>query len=229
MNTPSSPVFDNGTPTPQPRNSRNRAKTVWLALLVLTVCCLLSAAITAWWVKRNIYASPLHPVTLTVAEQQTFDQKVETLKLEGGSQKPSATPGRNIEDEKRTLRITDKEINAFLDKQGLGEQFKVELAHGGAEVTALLPVDEVVPVLGGKTLRLKLGLRGDMSGEGKPAFSISDISLGGVSLPNAWWGNLKGVNLFASTLEADPVVRQFLAGIRELEIDRGSIRVLLNE
>jgi hypothetical protein len=55
------------------------------------------------------------------------------------------------------------------------------------------------------------------------------VSVGGVPLPNAWLGDMKGVNLLASNVEADPVVKQFMAGIREFEIHEGTIRVLLNE
>jgi len=39
----------------------------------------LAAAGTAWWVKRNIYASPFSPVMLTSSEQTALD---------GGNWKP---------------------------------------------------------------------------------------------------------------------------------------------
>ena len=200
-----------------------------IVLAVILVCCGLTAAATAWWVKRNVYASPLHPVSLSQAEQKVFDEKIGVLTGASEAPKDEKTPEQRASEAERTLVVTDKEINAFLAKQGIGEQVKVELAVGNIEATVLVPVDKDVPLFGGKTLRLKLALTGKMGEDQKPAFRVTDISLGGVPLPNAWLGDLKGVNLLASNVESDPVVKRFLAGIREFEIKGGSIRVLLNE
>lgn len=204
-------------------------RTLLGGLGVIAVCCGITAAATAWWVKRNIYASPLRPVSLTQTEQKAFDEKVAALSSSGETQKDERTPAQRAADEKRTLVVTEKEINAFLAKQGLGGQVKVELADGSVEATALVPMDKDLPWLGGKTLRLKLALSGNMDSGMKPAFQITDVSIGGVPLPNAWLGDVKGVNLLASSVGGDPVVKQFLAGIREFEITKGTIRVLLNE
>ena len=197
---------------------------------VIIACCGITAAATAWWVKRNVYASPLQPVTLSLSEQSAFDQKVQALSgvRSEAPLDPEAVAKKEAE-EKRTIKITAREINAFLEKQGLGEQVKIELSNGALAATALVPVDPEVPFIGGTTLRLKLGLSGSMGADQKPAFKVTDVSVGGVPLPNAWLGDMKGVNLLASNVEADPVVKQFMAGIREFEIHEGAIRVLLNE
>jgi hypothetical protein len=50
-----------------------------------------------------------------------------------------------------------------------------------------------------------------------------------VPLPNAWLGDIKGVNLAADQIENDPALRRFLAGIKELEIRPDGLRVVLNE
>lgn len=214
----------------QPRGGWKRK--LFVSLGVIAACCAITAAATAWWVKRNIYASPLRPVNLTQTEQEAFDQKVAALSSSSsssGEPKDDRTPAQRAADEKRTLVVTDREINAFLAKQGLGEQVRVELADGSIEATALVPMDKDLPWLGGKTLRLRLALSGNMDSGMKPAFQISDVSIGGVPLPNAWLGDVKGVNLLASNVGSDPVVKQFLAGIREFEITKGTIRVMLNE
>lgn len=216
-------------PTGAPASGGSWKKKMLIVLAVILVCCGLTAAATAWWVKRNVYASPLHPVSLTQAEQKVFDEKIGVLTGASEAPKDGKTPEQRAAEAKRTLVVTDKEINAFLAKQGIGEQVKVELTDGNIEATALVPVDKDVPLFGGKILRLKLALTGKMGEDQKPAFRVTDISLGGVPLPNAWLGDLKGVNLLASNVESDPVVKRFLAGIREFEIKGGSIRVLLNE
>ena len=211
------------------------ARSTWKKKLLITTgvivaCCGITAAATAWWVKRNVYASPLSPVTLSMAEQAAFDEKIGVLT---SAQAEAAIDPKVAEqkaaESKRTLTITAKEINAFLEKQGLGEQVKVDLMNGSLAATALIPVDPDVPFIGGTTLRLKLGVSGSMGDDQKPAFRVTDVSVGGVPLPNAWLGDIKGMNLLASNVESDPVVKRFMAGIREFEIDQGSIRVLLNE
>jgi hypothetical protein len=204
-------------------------KKLLIVLAVIVACCGLTAAATAWWVKRNVYASPLKPVSLTQAEQEVFDEKLGALTSAGEAPKDGKTAEQRAADEKRTLVLSAREINAYLNQQGIGQQVKVDLADGSLAATALIPVDKGVPFLGGKTLRLTLALSANMGGDHQPAFRVTDVSIGGVPLPNAWLGDLKGVNLLASNIESDPVVKRFFAGIREFEITSGSIRVLLNE
>ena len=184
----------------------------------------IAAAGTAWWVKHNIYASALNPVALSQSEQSTLDSKLKTLGQNG------AATQVNPEIAKRTMVISDKEINAFLAQQGLGEQVKVELADGGAAATILVPMDKDVPFVGGTTLRIKMGFAARMDEAKHFAFSISDVTVGGVPLPNAWLGNIKGLNLLSdSPLQSDPAVKGFLAGIRDFKIEHGSMQVVLNE
>lgn len=207
----------------QPRSTWK--KKLLIVLAVIVACCGVTAAATAWWVKRNVYASPFHPVSLTQTEQKAFDEKVGTLN--------AAADGRTAEqkaaEDKRTLVITDKEINAYIAKQGLGDQIKVDLSNGSAAATLIAPVDKDVPIIGGKTFRIRVGLAAGSKADGGMSFSVNDVSIGGVPVPNAWLGDVKGVNLLANNAGSDPVVKRFLAGIREFEIKGGAIRVLLNE
>ena len=224
----------NDSTTPRPSAAPLLPASSWkkkllIVFAVILGCCGLTAAATAWWVKRNIYASPLHPVSLTQQEKQAFDEKVSAI---SGSPTPGADGKSNEQraaEEKRTLTLSEKEINAFLNERGIGDRVKVELSEGGVQATALVPVDKEVPVFGGKTIRLAIALAGNMGSDRQAAFRIADVSVGGVPVPNAWLGDLKGVNLLASNIESDPVVTRFLAGIREFEFKRGAIRVLLNE
>lgn len=201
-------------------------KKLLIVFAIILGCCGLAAAATAWWVKRNIYASPLLPVSLTQQEKQAFDEKVSAI---SGSPADGKSNEQRAAEEKRTLTLSDKEINAFLNEKGIGDRVKVELSEGGVQATALVPVDKEVPVFGGKTIRLAVALAGNMGADRQPAFRIADVSVGGVPVPNAWLGDLKGVNLLASSIESDPLVKRFLAGIREFEFKKGTIRVLLNE
>lgn len=80
----------------------------------------IAAASTAWWVKHNIYASQFQPVALSQTEQAGLDSKLKVLSQNGA---PAAV---DPEVAKRTMTISEKEINAFLAQQGLGEQVKVD-------------------------------------------------------------------------------------------------------
>lgn len=201
----------------------------WKKKLLLTTTIVLcsagiAAAGTAWWVKHNIYANAMQPVALSQAEQASLDSKLKALGQNGSA--PPVDP----EVAKRTMTISEKEINAFLAQQGLGEQLKVELSDGSAAATVLAPIEKEVPLIGGTTLRIHVGFGARMDDSKHLAFSITDVTLGGVPLPNAWLGNLKGLNLLAdSPLQTDPAVKGFLAGIRDFKIERGTMRIVLNE
>lgn len=187
----------------------------------------IAAAGTAFWVKHNFYASALNPVALTQTEQASLNGKLQIL---GQQSTAAAVPAVDPEVAKRTLTISEREINAFLSEQGFGEQVKVEFTHGGASATVLVPVDKDAPILAGTTLRFRFAFGARMDNEKHFAFSLNDISVGGVPVPNAWLGNLKGLNLLAdSPLHDDPAVKGFLAGIRDFKIEGGTMRIVLNE
>jgi hypothetical protein len=58
----------------------------------------------------------------------------------------------------------------------------------------IVPIDEEIPVLGGKTLRLNLGVILSYEKE-RPVVALKGVSLGGIPVSNTWLGNLKNKNL----------------------------------
>ena len=184
----------------------------------------IAAASTAWWVKHNIYASNFQPVALTQTEQAGLDGK---LKVLGQNAAPAAV---DPEVAKRTMSISEKEINAFLAQQGLGEQVKVELTEGAAAAVMVIPVDKDAPFVGGTTLRLRVAFGAHMDKDKHLSLSLSDVHVGGIPMPNAWLGYLKGLDLMSkSSMKSDPAVEGFLAGIRDFKIERGNMQIVLNE
>jgi hypothetical protein len=218
------------TPTPGSvvRQGSSVKKAVFITLGVLVLGGGIAAATTAWWVKHNIYASPIQPVSLTQKEQQTLDAKVHVLESTAApATQPAASPG----EEERTLVITAREINAYLAGQNLGDSVKIDLGRDSISATVLVPVpeDAGVPLLSGTTLRLSLALGAHMDENKKVALQVRDIRVGGVPLPNAWLGGIKGVNLTEETLQNDPAIQRFLAGIQSLSITPDGLRVVLAE
>ncbi len=206
-----------------PRGSRTNKLLVILCIILGTAG--IAAASTAWWVKHNIYASALRPVALTPNEQADLQGKLKALEKSGTAEAPA-----DPEVARRTLTLSEKEINAFLAEQGVGEQVKVKLDDGAASATILVPMDKDVPFVGGTTLRIRVACNARMDAGRHFAFSVSDVTVGGLPLPNAWLGNLKGLNLLSdSSFQSDPTVKGFLDGIRDFKIESGGLRVVLNE
>ncbi|HYF35802.1 MAG TPA: hypothetical protein VD994_10960 [Prosthecobacter sp.] len=210
-----------GVPAAPPRR-----KVFLTVLTVFLLGCGIAAATTAWWVKHNFYASAIRPVTLSSAEQQALDAKLQVL------QTPAATPRQPTPEERhRTLTISQKEINAYLANQNLGDKVRVELGHDRVTATVIVPFpqDAGLPLISGTTLRVTLALDAAMAADKKFTVKLSDVRVGGISVPNAWLGDIKGVNLVAENVERDPALQQFLTGIQEMEIRPEGLRVLLNE
>ncbi len=212
-----------------PRSSWKKKALIITGIVFVTATLTIAGtaiAGSAWWVKRNIYASPFAPVALSATEQSALDQKLEVLKQSGAAEAAPVDP----EIAKRTLTITDREINAFLEQQGLGEQVKVGLHNGGGTATFLLPMSSDGVPGSGPTLRISVSLGAKMDQNKKFALSISDVSVGGVPLPNAWLGNMKGLNMLADApISDDPALKAFAAGIRDFSIRAGQLSVVLNE
>ncbi len=202
---------------------RSAGRTVLIVLGVLLLCCGITAAATAWWVKRNVYASPMTPVSLTATEEVELQQKIAAF------ENPAAAPAVSPEEAKRTLVVSQKEVNAYLAKQGLGESVKVDLNKDALAVSTLIPVPPDAPFLGGTTLRIRVSLAASMNDSHQVVLNVQDVSLGGVPMPNAWLGDIKGVNLVTSDINTNPALKRFFDGIKEMDLEDDSLRVVLNE
>lgn len=201
-------------------------KPVLIVTGIVLTCCLLTAVGTVWWVKRNLYASPLRPVELSQTEQAALNEKLARLELV--EETAAAQPMPETEDP-RTISLTAKEINAFLADQGIGEQVKLDLSRNRIAANFLLPIDKDAPLFAGTTLRIRVALSALMNEAGKLVVKVDDISLGGIPLPNAWLGDIKGLDLVTGDIGSDPAVQRFVAGIKNFQLEDGRMRIELNE
>jgi len=207
-----------------PRSSWKKKALIASSIILGTAT--LAVAGTAWFVKRNVFASAMPPVVLTSAEQSTLNNKLAVLKQSAEAAPAPVDPGL----QSRTLTLSEREINAFLEQNGIGEQIKVALNDGGATATMLLPVGENAEVGKGMTLRLSVAIGARMDANKKFTLSIKDVSVAGLSLPNAWLGYIKGLNLFENgNVTDDPAAKAFVDGIRDFTIKAGQLTVILNE
>jgi hypothetical protein len=214
-------------PPPAPRRGR---------LLLTLLATFLAGALIAgggayWWFKRHLDARALKPVQLAETEERAFEAKLQALAAAGEPGAPQGTrPGLAIADE-RTLHISSREINAFLAERGLGENIRVELARDLLHVDMIVPIpaDSGLPLLAGANLRLRFSLDATCDPQAGPRFAIRDVRLGGVPLPDAWLGGIKGLNWVDQNLNQDPGMQRFLSGIEDLEVRPEGIRLRLRE
>lgn len=225
---PAAPVAASPAAAPSPARRSSTGRTLLIILAVFVGGCGIAAATTVWWVKHNFYADKLTPVSLSAAEAQTLDAKIKVLEASASpASQPAASPG----EAERTLVISAKEINAYLAAQNLGDSVQVDLGNDSLTATVLIPVpqDSGLPLISGTTLRLGCSISAYMDTNKKVALSVQNVRVGGMPMPNAWLGGLKGANLAGEDLEKDPAMKRFLEGIQSLKITPDGLRVVLAE
>lgn len=206
------------TVAPAASQARSKKNPVLITLAVILGCAGIAAAAGGLWVKHTFYPSAITPVSLTASEQAAFDGKLQALN------NPAAA-----EEASRTLIINEREVNAYLARNELGENVQVKFGEGNVSAAIILTAPEDFPVFPNQKIRLRFTFGTSLSAEHKLSLKLDDLSLGGISLPNSWIGDIKGVDLVAQNVETDPALQKFLAGIQSMEIHDGTMRLVLNK
>ncbi len=199
----SSPTF------PQARRGRNRKFLLIFSVLALLIVS--AGAAYYWWSNR-----PITPVVLDQQEQLALTQKVEAV------QERTYQPGD------KTLTLTEKELNAlFHNHTGMGDKVRFELANDAIHARIRTKLDSEIPVVGGRMLKAKARFT-LTDPQDKPAIILDDLTIWGISLPNAWLADLKGQNLI-SNLGIDLSQNRIADGIKDIEVNHGKITIKLAE
>jgi len=208
---------------------------------IVALVIIVTALLTAWWVKHYIYASKFTPTVLTAKERKVLDSKL--VKLEESAKKDLVVPkkkrherGAPLEPEayseegaKREISLTEKELNALIaNNPEVAQRVAINLSDSLISVKLVIPIDEEIPVLGGKTLRLNLGLILSYENE-RPVVALKGVSIGGIPLPNAWLGNLKNRNLVKEFGDEGGFWKLFSDGVADLKVKKGHILIKLKE
>ncbi len=226
MNTSTPPV------PPAPAHSTGRQK-------LLVVLCVffgifgITAASATWWYHHNFRAAPFKPVNLTVAEQDTLQSKLAALETGKTSELEAPAPAPAVSDPAKTIVLSEREINGWLASQpDFADKVKFHMNNDMVGATILVPVDPSVSYIGGKTIRIKVAFNTKLDADHKLNFSLADVSVGGISLPNAWLYDAKGLNLFADNGPGSvnsEFLQRFAAGIKDFQIRNGELRMVLND
>lgn len=214
----------------------------WLKLLgIVVIATIITTVATVWVITVYLFPSELKPVTLSDLEEQTLTAKIERLdplqKADVTRKEQSQSTGemllkpeRYSEDASgREIVLSERELNALLAKNTeFAKRLAIDLSGDLASMKLLMPLDEDVPVFGGKTLKVTAGVELTYAG-GKPVVALKGVSVWGVPLPNAWLGNLKNVDLVKEFGAREGFWNAFAAGIDGIKIEEGHLRVKLKE
>ncbi len=180
---------------------------------------LLIAGAFIWYLNR-----PIAPVILTENEKEVLETKIQTAQATT-AENPTYQAGS------KTLLLSERELNGlFHSSTDLGEQLRFELADGAIHARVQHQLDQDFPIFPGKKIKGKARLLiQDKTAENPhPEVILDDVTLWGISIPNAWLGELKGKNLFeqlGSGLEENA----FSKGIKSLKVVPGALEIQFAE
>ena len=92
----------------------------------------------------------------------------------------------------------------------------------------LIQLDQDLPVLGGKTLRVKAGVTFAYR-DGRPLVVLRGISVMGVPMPSAWLGGMKNVDLVQEFGGDTGFWKAFSDGVEDIRVEEGQLTVRLKE
>jgi hypothetical protein len=125
--------------------------------------------------------------------------------------------------------LTEREVNGLLARDPeMAKRMAVDLADDLVSVKLVVPVNKEMPLVGGKMLKLNFGLALSYA-DGKPVVAMRGISVGGIPLPSAWWGDIKNTNLVEEFGGSGGFWDQFAKGVEDLKIKNGELHVRLKE
>jgi hypothetical protein len=199
------------TQNPPAIRPRNGKRTVLLTLTLVTLLVITTAAAIYWWTNR-----PITPTILDTSEQRALDNKIEAV------QERTYNPGEKL------LTLTEREVNAlFHHNTGLGDKVRFELAHNAIHARVNTELDQDLPIIGGRTLKAKARFK-LTDAENNPAIIVDDLTIWGISLPNAWLADIKGQNLI-SNLGIDLSENKIAQGIEDISVNHEKITIRLAE
>lgn len=223
---------------PPPEEKRSGClRTLGIVLITVVVMGL----VIGGWVKYNLYASQFKPTMLSQKERTILNVKLAQLDAsaqedyysrrhpqrgDSGALEPEAYSEAGA---RREIELTEKELNAIIaNEPEVARRVAIDLSDNLVSLKLVVPVDDDIIILGGKTLRLNVGLTMGYEGS-RLVVALKGVSLGGIPLPSAWLGNIKNVNLVNEFGGDGGFWDLFAAGVRDVKVLDGYIRLRLRE
>ncbi|ARM31237.1 arginine N-succinyltransferase [Prosthecochloris sp. HL-130-GSB] len=205
----------------------------------------LAVLATVLVVRFFFFPSPFTPVELDEREQQKLESKLDRIEDASGvsldelfgpagadefTSEGYLRPEPYSEDgAPRDVFLTERELNSLLARNtDLARKLAIDLSDDLVSARLLLPLEPDVPVLGGKTLRIRAGLELAYR-DGRAVVKLRGISFMGIPLPNAWLGGLKNVDLVEEFGSGPGFWKGFSDGVEELSVREGRLYFRLRE
>lgn len=194
---------------------------------------LVAIGMLVWWYNR-----PIRPVVLTQPELKTVEAKVAALQSVQTDQSDQAAPEdaalsptvetpAEYQPGGREIIITERELNGLLNAHTqFGDQIALQFVPGAVLARVEIPLDQGVPVIGGRKLRARAKFSVDTT-SGFYALALDDLTVWGISVPNDWLGGIKGRNLLAEALGTKDAPG--IPGVESLALERGRLVLRLKE
>ncbi len=206
---------------------------------IVLLAMLVAIAIAFFAIRAYFFPSDFSPVELSVKEQRTLSSKLSVLGLgdlsvgkeSSAEEKPKALkPERYSEsDADREVTFSQREVNALVaNNTDMAERLAIDLSDDLVSAKMLMPMDEDMPLVGGKTLKLKAGL-GLSYEEERAVVVLKGISVMGVPIPNAWLGGMKNIDLVKEFGGEQGFWKAFADGIDYLNVEDGNLTIKLKE
>ncbi|WP_017925377.1 hypothetical protein [Thioalkalivibrio sp. HL-Eb18] len=204
-------------------------------LIVLLVLAVIWAA---FWGVVMLQSGEPKPVTLSDQEQVELEAKLQAISAPDAP-RPDQAPSEPIidleadaeplipelyeeTDEARIVQFSERELNALIARDpDLAGRVAVRLTPGQVSTRVRIDVPADVPLLGGRVLNVRSGVRFETEGEELRARLVG-VSVAGIPLPDAWLGGLKDEDLLA--LEPFQHLR---AGIESIDVREGELALHL--
>ncbi len=224
----------NSVEQPSSKMQDRASRRPWILVTVLVVLLILAAG----WITYLLYAQRQGTVTLSAEEQTALDLKLQQVGMAAGLGGASAqAPNRESQADaegalipeayeedpaRRQIRFSERELNAAIARDpALAGRAAVRLSPGQVSASFLVDVPEELPLLGGRSLRIRTGVQ-LLTRDGRIEARLLGVSIGGVPVPDAWLGGFKGSDLLATS-----GLGQLGAGIEALEVVEGELALRL--
>ena len=210
----------------------------WQVAFFVLLAIMITMVVTGVVVYQTLFQREFTPVQLTQQEQQSLDQKLQRFE---SLQPETRTPATSQDDGEltpepyseagasREISLSEKELNALLaNNTDLARRLAIDLSDNLASANLLVPLDPDFPIMGGKTLRLSVGLELAYA-DSKPIVVLKGVSLWGVPMPNAWLGGLKNVDMVKEFGNQGGFWQAFSDGVDSITVREGKLHVVLKE
>lgn len=199
----------------------------------------IAVLVTAFTIKVFLFPSPFKPVVLSVKEEQQLSTKLEqfdNLTVQAKESPDDSTGDVTLKPEQyseegasREISFSEREINAIMAKNtDLAQKLAIDLADDMVSIKLLIPLDPDLPLMGGKTLKVKAGAELAYR-EGRPLVKLKGVSLMGVPMPNSWLGGLKNIDLIQEFGGNDGFWKSFADGVDAIVVTDGFLKIKLKE